>query len=79
MEIACFGIAKDIVAANSLEIDTKEQPRTVGELRIWLLERYPAFQDLRHYMIAVNQEYAEDEVALSANDEIVIIPPVSGG
>jgi molybdopterin converting factor small subunit len=30
-------------------------------------------------MIAVNQSYAEDHTSLAANDEVALIPPVSGG
>ncbi|WP_338039356.1 MoaD/ThiS family protein [Maribacter litopenaei] len=29
--------------------------------------------------VAVNSEYAEDDVQLKSNDEVAIIPPVSGG
>jgi molybdopterin synthase sulfur carrier subunit len=30
-------------------------------------------------MIAVNNNYAKDDVALQPSDEIALIPPVSGG
>ena len=30
-------------------------------------------------VVAVNEEYAEPETPLHANDEICLIPPVSGG
>jgi molybdopterin synthase sulfur carrier subunit len=29
--------------------------------------------------VAINSEYAEDTAILKENDEIVLIPPVSGG
>jgi molybdopterin synthase sulfur carrier subunit len=29
--------------------------------------------------VAINSEYAEDAAILKENDEIVLIPPVSGG
>lgn len=79
MNILCFGIARDIVQGSNFEIVAEEQPRTVAELRAWLSERYPEFQKLKHYMVAINQEYAQDEMPLHSSDEIVIIPPVSGG
>lgn len=79
MNIVCFGIARDIVQGSSFEIATSEHPNNVLELRTWLSEHYPAFQKLKHYMVAINQEYATDETPLKSSDEIVIIPPVSGG
>jgi len=30
-------------------------------------------------MVAVNQRYAQDDQAVSATDEVAIIPPVAGG
>ena len=30
-------------------------------------------------VVAVNEEYAEPDVLLHANDEVCLIPPVSGG
>lgn len=78
MNILCFGIARDIVQGNSLEIN-EDTPATVSDLRAWLRMNYPAFQELKHFMVAVNQEYAADDMPLHAKDEIVIIPPVSGG
>jgi molybdopterin converting factor small subunit len=30
-------------------------------------------------MVAVNQRYARDDVAIKATDEVAIIPPVAGG
>jgi molybdopterin converting factor small subunit len=31
------------------------------------------------FAIAVNQEYAEDNLSINESDEIAIIPPVAGG
>ena len=78
-EIRCFGIAKDIVKGDYLLLNVEDLPRTVGAFKIWLAEKYPAFKALRHYAIGVNQTYAEDDHLLEGSDEIVIIPPVSGG
>jgi len=40
---------------------------------------YPEFSKLSSLAVAVNSEYAQDDVPLNRNDEIAIIPPVSGG
>jgi molybdopterin synthase sulfur carrier subunit len=75
--IKSYGIAKDILGERNVVIETSAN--TVGELRSWLTTRYPSLTELRSLFIAVNQDYAPDEVALKESDEIVLIPPVSGG
>lgn len=53
---------------------------TVQGLREWLAQQYPAIAiDLERAMIAVNEEFADDETNLKTDDEVAIIPPVSGG
>lgn len=76
--ILLFGIAKDIVGASKLSWPS-DQIGTVGELKAWILASYPAFTDLNSLRVAVNEEYAEDDQTISSTDEIVLIPPVSGG
>ncbi|WP_458414346.1 molybdopterin converting factor subunit 1 [Schinkia sp. CFF1] len=52
-------------------------PITVGELKQQLSERYNL--PLQSVMVAVNEEYADDEMKVSNNDIVAFIPPVSGG
>jgi molybdopterin synthase sulfur carrier subunit len=78
LKIQTFGIARDILGARVLHFDTPGT-LTVGELKQQLLERYPAFGNLSSLFIAVNAEYGTDETPLNEPDEIVLIPPVSGG
>lgn len=71
-----FGIARDIIGgAREMELSGK----TVKDLRRSLLSTYPDLQGLKSLMIAVNKEYADDDLVLSPSDEVVLIPPVSGG
>ncbi|WP_282056932.1 MoaD/ThiS family protein [Maribacter luteus] len=80
MEIILFGITKDIVGKSSLDVSTLiQKPRSVGELIGLLNDTYPEFRKLSSFAVAVNGEYASQEVDLKENDEIAIIPPVSGG
>ena len=78
INLIAYGIAKDILGSSQLELQI-ENLQNLGELKDWLCQKYPEFQKLRSLSLAVNEEYQNDTFALSANDEVVIIPPVSGG
>ncbi|TAH10016.1 MAG: MoaD/ThiS family protein [Runella slithyformis] len=51
----------------------------VTDLKNLLINQFPDFQKLASLRVAVNTEYADDSTTLRSNDEIVLIPPVSGG
>lgn len=78
IRLLTFGIARDICGGAELELDLPEGA-TVGQLREQLLRRYPRLLDLRAIAIAVNSEYARDDQPLRPDDEVALIPPVSGG
>jgi molybdopterin converting factor subunit 1 len=78
MIIKCFGIARDITNADHIAVG-KDGPGDVQSLRLWLLSKYPSLKKVNGFMIAVNQEYAEETMTICDQDEIAIIPPVSGG
>lgn len=78
IEILAFGIAKDIIKKRNISLDIPEGSN-VGFLKIKLTEQFPDFQKLKSLAIAVNEEYQDDDFNLSEKDEVVIIPPVSGG
>ena len=75
--IKAFGIAHDILGAKEVNLDVAGNQ--VLSLRKHLSENYPALKGLNSLFIAVNQSYAADETELKETDEIVLIPPVSGG
>lgn len=80
MELLLFGIAKDIVGESVIDLSNSVRlPQSVSELKELLATEYPDFSKLSSLAIAVNSEYAADDVVLEKNDEIAIIPPVSGG
>lgn len=75
--VKAFGITKDILGARESVFELNGE--TVGSLRSALKHRYPALTEIRSLMIAVNNTYAEDDLAIVESDEIALIPPVSGG
>jgi molybdopterin synthase sulfur carrier subunit len=78
MKVKAFGIAKEILGNSSINIEP-DTVLSVGQLKDYLFENYPEMVKLKTMAIAVNQSYASDEMLLTEDAEIVIIPPVSGG
>ena len=53
---------------------------TVGQLVSEIRNEYPELAAPEtEIVVAVNSEYAEYDLQLNPNDEICLIPPVSGG
>ena len=77
IKVKLFGIAKDIVGASTLKID--EELSTVDDLLVYLKSAYPPFEGLTSLLIAINDEYANTSAKIVSEDEIALIPPVSGG
>jgi molybdopterin converting factor subunit 1 len=79
MDVLLFGIAKDIIGKSEFEVPQDNIPKSVQELKEYLIKKFPDFGKLSSFAVAVNSEYAQDDVILKGSDEIAIIPPVSGG
>ena len=77
-KLTAFGIAKDILKTNSLHLEAAEV-NDIGTLKNYLCQHYPEFNKLRKISFAVNEEYQDDQFPLQENDEVIILPPVSGG
>ena len=78
MKIACFGIAREIAGGPYLQLPDVAG-RTVADLKRELIAAHPAFGELVSFAVARNEAYAGDDEIIRADDEVVIIPPVSGG
>jgi len=79
MEILLFGITREIVGGNKLTLRSEEKPETVGQLKTWLAQQYPEMGKISSLAVAVDSEYADDDLILTERNEIALIPPVSGG
>jgi molybdopterin converting factor small subunit len=74
-----FARARDLAGAESVVVDLGPGA-AVADLRRRLGETCPALVSiLRHSALAVNNEYAGDDVPLPAEAEVALLPPVSGG
>ena len=76
--VLLFGILKDIVGENSLELQI-ENDITIGNLKEQLLNDYKKLNSYSNFSIAVNEEYVNLNYILKSNDVVALIPPVSGG
>ena len=79
VKVHLFARARDIAGAETTTVELQEGA-TVAGLRRRLAELHPALQSLLlRSAIAVNEEFAQDHTPLTANAEVALLPPVSGG
>ena len=78
IQILAFGIARDILKSNKTALELPAST-TVQSLKEHLLAVHPDFSKLKSLRFAVNEEYVDDSHVLASGDEVVLIPPVSGG
>lgn len=78
IQVIAFGIAKDILGDYQIKVELPP-PATVSDLKLKLSEQFPEFTKLASLSVAVNTSYAKDDQEINQQDEVVIIPPVSGG
>ena len=79
VNVKLLALARDLAGTNeavlSLEPNTK-----ISSLIDSLIKQYPRFKDWKnHLRFAVNYEYVDVNHLLHDNDEVAVIPPVSGG
>ena len=78
VNILLFGITKDLVGKQHLQLELPGKV-TVSDFKKFMHEKYPELIELNSLAIAVNSEYANDACIIQENDEVALIPPVSGG
>ncbi len=78
IHILAFGIAKDILQTQKMSLEV-EEGISVSAFKLLLHEKFPDFEKLVSLRVAIHTEYQEEDAILQAGDEVVLIPPVSGG
>jgi len=79
INIVAFGIAREILKSRTLLVELEPSSATIAQLKQHLINRYPELSTLRSLSFAVGEDYQEDNYILNEGDEVVVIPPVSGG
>lgn len=77
IKLVAYGIARDIL--NGKHLNFEFTGNNIKSLKDKLVSDYPDFSRLRSLSFAVGEEYQSDEFELNEGDEVVVIPPVSGG
>ena len=79
IRIRYFASFREITGLNE-EILTVQDGATVADVRAQLLARFPRIQSvMERSACAVNRGYIGAETVLHEDDELVFIPPMSGG
>ena len=66
----------ETLGANTINLETGS--RKVKDVRKDLLEKFPKLENMS-FKIVSNLNLVEDEVILSSNDDIALLPPFAGG
>ena len=79
VRVKCFAAAREIVGTGELVVDLPEGS-TLTQLFDRIQGQFPRLQGLAGSLLfSVNREYASSDKRLAAEDEVALIPPVSGG
>ena len=79
IRVLFFGMLRDIVGTSHDSLDLAEGARLVDVLHHYEA-LVPELKALTSSLaVSVNQQYVSGDIALSANDEVAFLPPVSGG
>jgi molybdopterin converting factor subunit 1 len=79
MRVMFFSQLKDATGCDSAEIKPA-MPLNAEQLWSELLKKFPKLAAHRTSVrFACNQEYVSPDATFSDNDEVALIPPVSGG
>lgn len=76
VEVLFFAELQEAVGKEKLTFEADGM--RVKDLKLNVLSTYD-LDDIDHAMIAINEEYAEEDTVLKTGDIVAFIPPVSGG
>ena len=79
VRVKLFAVAKELAGCDELSVELPIGA-TIGDLRSAIVIVSPALARIvPHALWAVGAEYAADDVSLTEQSEVALIPPVSGG
>jgi molybdopterin converting factor subunit 1 len=79
VEVKLFARARDVAGADTVSVEVPDSAK-VADLRAALALMFPELEPLvPNLLVAVDNQYADDETTLDDSTEIACFPPVSGG
>ena len=79
VRVLFFGILKDLAGKSSDSLDLADGASVCDVIEHYAAQAPQLKEVLASIAVAVNQEYAGPETALRSDDEVALLPPVSGG
>jgi molybdopterin synthase catalytic subunit len=80
VSIRLFAGLAEVLGSSILTFHANESPLTAGRLKELLSEAHPgAAAQIKSSLVAVDREYAPDDMVITSSSEVALIPPVSGG
>src|SRR2546428_8506564 len=79
ISVRAFASYREAIGTHSVRLDV---PEGSTPHQVWdhLLNRYPRLLNLpKPHAFAINEEYVQESYALRELDELILLPPVSGG
>jgi molybdopterin converting factor subunit 1 len=79
VRVRLFARAKDLAGTEVVSLDLAPNA-VVADLRRRLAQQIPSLAALlQRSALAVNDEFARDDLPLTSDAEVALLPPVSGG
>ena len=79
IKVKLFAILREITGQNEINLEVSSEI-SCGEILSRLQEGNPSlFPLLERCFVALNGRYVDKEVIVSEEDEVAVLPPVSGG
>ncbi len=83
VDILYFASLREALDTTQERLELNDQIQSVADLKKLLIERggqwQQAFTQQQSLLVSVNQQMANDDTAISDQDEIAFFPPVTGG
>ena len=80
VRVRMFASAREAVGRDEIRVILASHQTTAGDLKKEILNAYPALSS-KHivFVLAVNHKVVASDSSISHNDEVVVLPAISGG